>query len=114
MGIRVRIKSGVEIRLDHIQSALKTGKNIVFVDLNARDGFVPVRAQLHQQRTSSATEVEHALVRLYQANDLLVVQARVVSSGEGDATAKAAVGMGSTTIESVRMIAGEDVIYDMP
>jgi hypothetical protein len=44
----------------------------------------------------------------------VTVQAKVASSTSGNATAMAAVGMGSTTIESVRMIAGEDVIYDMP
>jgi len=44
----------------------------------------------------------------------ITVQAKVASSESGNATAMAAVGMGSTTIESVRMIKGEDIIYDLP
>ncbi|OPY77667.1 MAG: hypothetical protein A4E65_02649 [Syntrophorhabdus sp. PtaU1.Bin153] len=43
----------------------------------------------------------------------ITVQARVVQETSGDATALGAVGIGSTTIESVRMIKGEDVVVDM-
>jgi len=42
----------------------------------------------------------------------VAVQAKVSSSESGNANAMAAVGMGSTTIESVRMIKGEDIIFD--
>jgi hypothetical protein len=42
----------------------------------------------------------------------VTVQARVVSETSGSsATARGAVGMGSTAIECVRMIKGEDIIY---
>ena len=42
----------------------------------------------------------------------ITVQAKLTSTESGSsATAMAAVGMGSTTIESVRMIKGEDIIY---
>lgn len=44
----------------------------------------------------------------------VAVQARVFTDTDGSsATAKAAVGMGSTTIESVRMIKGEDIVVDI-
>jgi hypothetical protein len=41
----------------------------------------------------------------------ITVQAKVTSTASANATAMAAVGMGSTTIESVRMIKGEEIIY---
>lgn len=44
----------------------------------------------------------------------VAVQARVFTDTDGSsATAKAAVGMGSTTVESVRMIKGEDIVVDI-
>ncbi len=44
----------------------------------------------------------------------VAVQARVFTDTDGSsATAKAAVGMGSTTIETVRMIKGENIIVDL-
>lgn len=39
------------------------------------------------------------------------VQAKVTNTTSGNATAMGAVGMGSTAIECVRMIKGEDIIY---
>jgi hypothetical protein len=44
----------------------------------------------------------------------VTVQARVLNTADDNAAAMAAVGMGSTTIESVRMIKDEQIIYDMP
>jgi len=41
----------------------------------------------------------------------ITVQARVISTASGNATAMAAVGMGSTAIESVRMIKDEEILY---
>lgn len=80
-----------------------------------RTGLVLISALAEAEFEISAEVGRLLLLQVFPAGvHTITVQARVLTDIDGSsATAKAAVGMGSTTIESVRMIKGENVIVDI-
>jgi len=65
-----------------------------------------------QQESLDANSFSFVAVDVPQGVHQICVQARVDTGGTGDFSAEGAVGKGTVTVESVRLINGEDVLLN--